>query len=105
MSLVIHNGIIYAAVDDNGKAAYSQVHVYRYENNKWHLHGENQLPYFNTVFYKSKGYFLRGWGPMLDIDGSGKVYLSMLARENVGGASRNNGPLVMKYVADNWEIK
>ena len=105
MSFVIRNGIIYAAVDDNGRANYSQVHVYRYENNKWHLHGENQLPYFNTVFYDSKGYFLRGWGPMLDIDGSGKIYLSMLARENAGGASRNNGPLVMKYVADNWEIK
>ncbi len=29
----------------------------------------------------------------------------MLARENAGGANRNNGPLVMKYVADNWEIK
>ena len=105
MSFAIRNGIIYAAVDDNGRANYSQVHVYRYENNKWHLHGENQLPYFNTVFYASKGYFLRGWGPMLDIDGSGKVYLSMLARENAGGANRNNGPLVMKYVADNWEIK
>ena len=101
----IHNGIIYAALDDNGRSTLSQVHVYRYENNKWHLHGENQLPYFNTVFYKRNSYYLRGSNPMLAIDGSGKIYLSMIARENAGGNNRNNGPLVMKYVADNWEIK
>ncbi len=101
----IHNGIIYAALDDNGRSTLSQVHVYRYENNKWHLHGENQLPYFNTVFYKRNNYYLRGSNPMLAIDGSGKIYLSMIARENAGGNNRNNGPLVMKYVADNWEIK
>ena len=106
LSLAINKkGTIYAAVDDNGKASYSQVHVYRYENNSWHLHGENQLPYFNKVFYETNNYYLRGWGPMLDIDDSDKVYVSMLARENAGGAGNNNGPLVMKFVADNWEIK
>lgn len=105
MSMKLNNGIVYAAIDDKGKPSTSQVHVYRYENGKWHLHGENQLPYFKTVFYDKKKYYLRGWSPTLDIDESGKVYLSMLARENAGGANRNNGPLVMKYVADNWEIK
>ena len=105
LSLAVYNGVIYAAMDDKGKPELSQVHVYRFENNKWHLHGENQLPYFKTVFNDQKGYYLRGSCPMLAVDNSGKVYVSMLARENAGGANRNNGPLVMKYVADNWEIK
>ena len=105
LSLAVYNGVIYAAMDDKGKPELSQVHVYRFENNKWHLHGENQLPYFKAVFNEKKGYYLRGSSPMLAVDNSGKVYVSMLARENAGGANRNNGPLVMKYVADNWEIK
>ena len=105
LSIAIYNGVIYAAIDDKGKPELSQVHVYRFENNKWLLHGENQLPYFKAVFNETKGYYLRGSFPMLAVDNSGKVYVSMLARENAGGANRNNGPLVMKYVADNWEIK
>ena len=28
----------------------------------------------------------------------------MLAQEGNGGPNRYNGPLVMKYVADNWKI-
>lgn len=104
MSIALHNGILYVAMDDNGKPEYSQVNVYRYENKKWHLHGENQLPYFNAVFFKANGYYLRGSNPVLAVDGNGKIYLSMLARENAGGDNRNNGPLVMKYVADNWDV-
>lgn len=103
INLAINNGVLYAALDD--RAIISQVNVYRYENNKWHLHGENQLPYFNTVFYEDNGYYLRGLTPELAFDKNGKLYLSMLAHENAGGANNNNGPLVMKYVADNWEIK
>ncbi|WP_298771033.1 hypothetical protein, partial [uncultured Fibrobacter sp.] len=39
----------------------------------------NIIEHGKTLTAISKGYFLRGWGPMLDIDGSGKIYLSMLA--------------------------
>ena len=106
MSLVINNKNVYVALDDNGRPDYSQVHVYRYDGSKWHPHGENQLPYFGTVFYNINNYYLRGWSPTLGIDGSGKIYVSMLARENAAKTTHNNnGPLVMKYVADNWEIK
>ena len=106
MSLVISNKNVYVALDDNGRPDYSQVHVYRYDGSKWHLHGENQLPYFGTVFYNINNYYLRGWSPTLGVDGSGKIYVSMLARENAAKTTHNNnGPLVMKYVADNWEIK
>ncbi|MCQ2106300.1 MAG: hypothetical protein MJZ26_10970 [Fibrobacter sp.] len=104
ISLAVHNGIVYAAIDDNGYPTLSQVHVFRLEGKKWHFHGENQLPYFNTVFYYKHNYFLRGHAPQLAIDGEGKVYLSMLARENAGGSGNNNGPIIMKYVADSWEI-
>ena len=103
ISLATYNGIIYAAFDD--RAMVSQVNVYRYEGNKWHLHGENQLPYFNTVFYENKGYYLRGLEPSLVFDKNGKLYLSMIAHVNGNNDHHNNGPLVMKYVADNWEIK
>ena len=104
LSFVIKNSVIYAALDDYGRAANAHVHVYRYEGGKWHPHGENELPYFNKTFYNDNGYYLRGSSPTLAIDGNGKVYVSMLARENAGGANRNNGPLVMKYVADNWKV-
>ena len=97
---------VYAAIDDNGRPDYSQVHVYRYDGSKWHLHGENELPYFGSVFYNVNGYYLRGWSPTVATDSEGKVYVSMLARENAAKTTHNNnGPLVMKYVADNWEIK
>ena len=78
--------------------------MFRLDGNKWKVYGENQLPYFKTVFYNKKKYYLRGSSPVLAADKSGKVYISMLARENAGGSGKNNGPLVMKYVADNWEI-
>ena len=46
---------------------------------------------------------------MLATDNNGSIYVSMLALESAYDATQhtanNNGPLVMKYVADNWEIK
>ena len=103
ISLAVYSGTLYIAFDN--RATISQVDVYRYENGKWHLHGENQLPYFNMVFYEHNKYYLRGLYPTLAFDNSGKLYLSMLARESSTGSGKNNGPLVMKYVADNWTIK
>ena len=105
MSIVVNNGIVYAALDDNGRSDLSQTHVFKLEKNAWHFYGENELPYFGSIFYERNKYYLRGSNPQLAVDGAGKVYLSMLARENVhGGSTKNNGPIVMKYVADNWEI-
>lgn len=94
---------VYAAFDDNTRISMSQIHVFRLENDKWHLHGENQLPYFDKNFYNKKKYYLRGSSPVLALDDEGKIYLSMLARAT-SKTSNNNGPIVMKYVADNWEI-
>ena len=105
ISLAMSGNTLYVAMDDAGRANLSQVHVYRFEDGKWHLHGENQLPYFGSVFYNSNKYYLRGSSPTIATSSNGKVYASMLARETAGGANRNNGPLVMKYVADTWEIK
>lgn len=53
-------------------------------------------------------YYLRGSSPTIATSSNGKVYVSMLARETAYGEThtvKNNGPLVMKYVADTWEIK
>ena len=108
ISLAISGNTLYAAMDDAGRTNLSQVHVYRLEGNKWHLHGENQLPYFSSVFYNKNKYYLRGSTPTVATSSNGKVYVSMTAREAAYESShnaKNNGPLVMKYVADNWEIK
>ena len=102
ISVAMNNGELYAAFDN--RAAISQVDVYHYDGSKWHLYGENQLPYFSAVFYKIRGYYLRGLVPSLVFDNEGKLYISMLAQEGNGGPNRYNGPLVMKYVADNWKI-
>ena len=99
ISIITCNNTLYAAID-----AMEQVHVFRYENDAWHFHGENMLPYFDEVFYEDRGYYLRGASPVL-LENNGKVYVSMLARTSSGGPSKNNGPLVMKYVADNWKVK
>lgn len=105
MSIAVNDGVVYVALDDNGKADYAQIHVFKLADGKWHFYGENELPYFGTKFHEKNKYYLRGSNPQLAIDGAGKVHLSMLARENAHGTSTtNNGPLVMKYVADNWEI-
>ena len=102
ISLAIYENTLYAAMDDAGRANLSQVHVYRFEDDKWHPHGENQLPYFSSVFYNSNKYYLRGSSPTIVTSSKGKVYISMLARST--GSGKNNGPLVMKYVADNWDV-
>lgn len=101
--LVTAGDKVYAAIDDAGRTNLSQIHVFRLENGKWHFHGENQLPYFGGNFYTANKYYLRGSSPMLAIDNDGKVFLSMLARAT-SDKSNNNGPIVMKYVADSWEI-
>lgn len=106
--LAVSGNTLYAAMDDAGRPNLSQVHVYRLEGGSWHLHGENQLPYFSFVFYNKNKYYLRGSSPTIATSSDGKVYVSMLARETAYGethTAKNNGPLVMKYVADNWEIK
>ncbi len=108
ISLAVSGNTLYAAMDDAGRPNLSQVHVYRLEGGKWHLHGENQLPYFSSVFYNMNKYYLRGSSPTIATSSNGKVYVSMLARETAYGSThtvKNNGPLVMKYMADTWEIK
>ncbi len=104
ISLAAFGDNIYAAIDDNGRPYLAQTHVFRLDGTKWHFHGENQLPYFSAVFYNNNGYYLRGSNPMLAVNSDGKVFLSMLARENAGGSTKNNGPMLMKFVADTWEI-
>lgn len=99
-----YDGKLYAIVDDKGKPSLAQSHVFRLDGNTWKLMGENELPYFKTVFYNSKGYYLRGSVPNIAIAGNGKVYISMLAWENAGGRGANFGPIVMKYVADTWPV-
>ncbi|MBO4435368.1 MAG: hypothetical protein J5791_00565 [Fibrobacter sp.] len=99
-----YDGKLYAIVDDKGKPSLAQSHVFKLDGNTWKLMGENELPYFKTVFYNSKGYYLRGSVPNIAIAGNGKVYISMLAWENAGGRGANFGPIVMKYVADTWTV-
>lgn len=104
ISVTTFDGKLYAIVDDKGKPSLAQSHVFRLDGNTWKLMGENELPYFKTVFYNSKGYYLRGSVPNIAIAGNGKVYISMLAWENAGGRGANFGPIVMKYVADTWTV-
>lgn len=103
ISLVASNEKVYVAIDDAGRPGTSQVHVFRLNDDKWTFYGENQLPYFSAVFYNAKAYNLRGSSPNLAMDNDGKVLVSMLGRAT-GDKSNNNGPILMKYVADNWEI-
>ncbi len=108
ISLTVSNSILYAAFDDREKASNAQVHVYKLDGDRWLLHGENQLPYFSSAFYKANKYYLRGYSPMLATDNNGSIYVSMSTLESAYDEThtvKNNGPLVMKYVADNWEIK
>lgn len=126
-SIVARNGVVYMAIQDNVRSNLAQIHVLRYEGNKWYYHGENLLPYFKSEFYERKGYYLRGSGPVLNFDSDGKLYISMLGRavfmyrecavddkgnqkdpscnpDELVGNENNNGPIVMKYVADNWNV-
>ena len=95
---------LYAIVDDKGKPSLAQSHVFYLDGSTWKLMGENELPYFKTVFYNSKRYYLRGSVPNIAVASNGKVYISMLAWENAGGRGANFGPIVMKYVADTWTV-
>lgn len=105
LSIAVRNGIVYIASGDAIRANLSQVHVFRYEDNQWHYHGENQLPYFGKSFYDKNGYYLRGYAPELTLDDSGKLYLSMLGRASGAAANtKYNGPIIMKYAADNWKV-
>ncbi len=96
-----------ATFDDALYAKNSQIHTYRFDGAVWHLLGENELPYFKNYFVLAKGYYLRGARPNLAVSSTGEIYLSMRALEAVSSATStgrgvNNGPLVMKYLADNW---
>lgn len=103
-SIAARNGVVYVAIDNSYAANLSQVQVFRFENNKWHYHGETDLPYFMTPFFNKNKYYLRGFAPVLQLDDSGKLHLSILGTANGSSTSKNNGPIVMKYVADNWKI-
>ncbi len=103
INITAKNDNVYVAIDDGGRPNLAQVHVYKLNGDNWIFYGENQLPYFSGNFYSAKGYFLRGSIPTLALDNDGKVYISMLGRAS-SEASNNNGPIIMKYVADNWEI-
>jgi len=104
ISLATYNNTLYAAVEAFiGASKY--VHVFRYDG-AWLCHGENMLPYFNIVFFNQNNYYLQGTSPSLAVNSNGELYVSMLARESSTKTTHyNNGPLVMKYVADNWKVK
>ena len=104
INLATFDGTLYAIIDDKGKPSLAQSHVFKLDGNTWKLMGENELPYFKTVFYNYNNYYLRGSVPNIAVAGNGKVYISMLAWENAGGSGRNFGPIVMKYVADTWPV-
>ena len=104
ISITTFDGKLYAIVDDKGKPSLAQSHVFRLEGNTWKLMGENELPYFKTVFYNNNNYYLRGSVPSIAVASNGGVYISMLAWENAGGSGKNFGPIVMKYVADSWTV-
>lgn len=104
INLAIRNGTLFAAFDNSWLNS-AQTQVYYHDGTGWYPYGETDLPYFNKDFYNTHGYYLRGYAPSLSVSSDGKVYLSMLGWENTGGADRNYGPIVMKYVADNWTVK
>ena len=104
INITTFDGKLYAIVDDKGKPALAQSHVFYLDGSTWKLMGENELPYFKTVFYNRNSYYLRGSVPSIAITSNGKVYISMLAWENAGGRGKNFGPIVMKYVADTWTV-
>lgn len=104
IKLAAYDNKLYAIIDDKGKPSLAQSHVFYLDGSTWKLKGENELPYFKTVFYNSKHYYLRGSVPDIAVASDGKVFISMLAWENAGGRGVNFGPIVMKYVADSWTV-
>ena len=100
------NGNPIVAVDDSYYAKNAQVHIYRY-NSGWHELGENELPYFKTLFVKANKYYIRGYKPQLAVSSSGGIYVSMRAQEAASAAGSAlpgaaNGPLIMHFLGDNW---
>ncbi|MCF0216077.1 MAG: hypothetical protein HUK21_06345 [Fibrobacteraceae bacterium] len=104
LNFVVKNGKIYAIVDDKGKPYLAQSHAFHFDGTKWHMYGENELPYFKVAFYEANGYYLRGSVPVIDISDDNKVYVSMLGWSSPEGVGNKYGPIVMKYVADTWGI-
>lgn len=109
-SIAVRNKAVYIAIDftystNLNRVYQSQVNVFRYEKGQWHVHGENNLPYFTEVFAEDNGYSLSGMAPQLAFDNGGKLHVSMYAKATGTGANtKYTGPMVMKYVADNWTI-
>lgn len=104
INVTVRNGSVYVTFDDNGYS-FAQTNVYYHDGTSWAPYGETDLPYFYREFHNDHGYYLRGYSPVLGVSSDNKLYLSMLAWENAGGSGRNYGPIVMKYVADNWTVK
>lgn len=98
------NGKTFVAFDDADRHSAAQTHVYQLASNSWKLYGENELPYFKIEFFNQNGYYLRGSHPNITVDEHDDVYISMLAWENGNGGGHNFGPIVMKYVAKNWDV-
>ena len=109
VSMVLNaSGNPVAVFDESNRATNSQVHAYRFDGASWNVLGENELPYFKNLFVMSKKYYLRGHQPSIAITSNGDVFIAMRALEQPASAStvlrnKNNGPLVMKYLGDNWE--
>lgn len=104
VSVAAKSGKLYAMIDDKNRVSLAQTHVYHLDGTQWKIHGENELPYFKVTFYNNNNYYLRGSLPDITISNDEKVYISMLAWENAGGNDKYFGPIVMKYVADNWTV-
>lgn len=98
------NGKTFVTFDDADRHSAAQTHVYQLASNSWKLYGENELPYFKIEFFNQNGYYLRGSHPNITVDEHDDVYISMLAWENGNGGGHNFGPIVMKYVAKNWDV-
>ena len=109
VSMVLNaSGNPVAVFDESNRATNSQFHAYRFDGASWNVLGENELPYFKNLFVMSKKYYLRGHQPSIAITSNGDVFIAMRALEQPASAStvlrnKNNGPLVMKYLGDNWE--
>lgn len=101
-SIAYVDGYPVVALDDRIWTSSAQVHVWRFDGSKWRMLGENQLPYFNTVFRNARGFYLRGAMPTVMAGPSGSIYLGMHTQETAvsGGTvpGRYNGVMLMKYI-------
>lgn len=122
ISIAAKNGKVYVAFDDSWISSSAQVHVYYHNGTKWLAYGETYLPYFFKPFYDVNHYYLNGFAPTLSMSSDNKLHVSMLISESThsvwsneysswvassdqGLIGQNFGPLVMRYVADNWTVK